>query len=142
MNTNKILLAGLVGGVAAFLLGWLVWGILLSGFYANNAGPAAEAAMRGDKDMLWIPLILGNLAWGYFFAVIFGRWANISTFVTGAKAGAVLGLLVALFYDLMNLGTTYLMTTTGAIVDIIASALVSAIIGGVVGWMLGRNGGK
>lgn len=138
MNTNKILLAGLLGGVAAFLLGWLVWGIVLAKFMAANAG-SATGVMRAESDMVWWALILGNLANGFLLAVIYGRWANISTFATGAKAGAVIGLLIALSYDMIMLGTSNIMTLNGAVVDILASAVVTGIVGGVVGWFLGRK---
>jgi uncharacterized membrane protein len=138
MNTNKILVAGVVGGVVAFLLGFLAYGVLLSDFFANNVG-SAKGVMRGDGEMLWIPMILGHLAWGFVFAIIYGRWASISTFATGAKAGAVLGFLIASTFNLINLGSTHISTTTGAIVDIIVMTVVASIVGGVVGMMLGRG---
>lgn len=138
MNTNKILLAGLVGAVVNFVLGYLVWGVALMGFMESNMG-SASGVMRAEGDMQWIPLILGNIAIGLLLAIIFGRWASISTFATGAKAGAVIGFLMACAYDLISLGTSHIMTPTGAIVDIVASTVVTAIVGGVVGIMLGRK---
>lgn len=141
MDTNKILLAGLIGGVAAFLLGFLSYGLLLSSFFESNMG-SASGVMRGDSEMLWVPMILGHLSWGLFFAVIFGRWAGISTFATGAKAGAVLGFLVAFTFDMINLGSTHIMNLAGAIGDIVVMTVVAAIVGGIVGWFLGRGGAK
>lgn len=138
MNTNKILLAGVVGGVVAFLLGFLAYGVLLGDFFAKNAG-SATGVMRGDDEMLWIPMILGHLAWGFVFAIIYGRWASISTFATGAKAGAVLGFLIAATFDLINLGSTHISTTTGVIVDIVVMTVIASLVGGVVGVMLGRD---
>jgi hypothetical protein len=32
MNTNKFLIGGIIGGIAYFLIGWLVWGMLLMNF--------------------------------------------------------------------------------------------------------------
>ncbi len=138
MNTNKILLAGLIGGAATFLLGWLVWGVALAGFMKDNAG-SATGVMKPDGEMVWWALILGNIAGGMLLALIFGRWGSISTFATGAKAGAVIGLLMALYYDLVMLGTTNLMTLNGALVDVLANVVVMGIVGGVVGWFLGRK---
>jgi uncharacterized membrane protein len=138
MNITKILIAGLIGGVVAFILGYLAWGLLLGDFFEANSG-SASGVMRADEEMLWIPMILGHLSWGLFFALIFGRWANISTFVTGAKAGAVLGFLVSFTFDMINLGSTNLSTLTGAIVDILVMSIIAAIVGGVVGWYLGRG---
>ncbi len=136
---NKILIAGLVGAVVAFILGFLVWGLALSSFMESNLG-TATGVMRDESDFLWIPMVLGHISWGIFFAYVFGHWANISTFSTGASAGALLGFLVGFTYDMISLGSTNVMNATGAIVDIIAMTIVSAIVGGVVGLMLGRGG--
>lgn len=138
MNTQKILLAGLLGGVVAFLLGFLFYGMLLTNFFEANAG-TATGVMRGDTDMLWIPMIIGHLAWGLLFSLIFGRWASISTFASGAKAGAVLGLLIAITFDMISLGSTNVSTLNAALVDIVVMTAVSALVGGVVGWFLGRG---
>ncbi len=46
MNTNKILLAGLIGGVVAFVLGFLFYGVLLTDFFEANAGSATELEPR------------------------------------------------------------------------------------------------
>ncbi len=138
MNTNKILLAGLIGGVASFLLGWLVWGVVLMGFMKENAG-SATGVMRADNEMIWWALILGNLAGGLLLAMIYGRWGSISTFVTGAKAGAVIGLLIGISYDMIMYATSNIMTMNGALVDIVANAVVTGLVGGVVGWFLGRK---
>lgn len=135
MNT-KVLLAALAGGVASFLLGWLFYGILLAGFFANNAG-TATGVMRDETSMGWIPLIVGNLVIGLLFAMLFSRWAGITTFKGGAIGGAWVGFLMALGYDMVSLGTTNIMNPTAAMVDPIVSAVMSAITGGVVGWALG-----
>lgn len=138
MNTNKILLAGLIGGAVAFLLGFLFYGLLLSEFFASNMG-SATGVMRGDEEMQWIPMIVGHIAWGMLFAVIFGRWAGISTFATGAKAGALIGALDGLAFDMIQLGSTHVSNLTGALVDVVVLTVVSAITGGVVGWFFGRG---
>ncbi|MCW5924582.1 MAG: hypothetical protein KIS77_19850 [Saprospiraceae bacterium] len=135
MNT-KVLLAALAGGVTCFLLGWLFYGILLMDFFANNQG-SATGVMKDEASMGWIPLILGNLATGLLFAMIYSRWANISTFRTGAIGGSWVGLLMALGYNLSMLGTSNIMNATAALVDSALWAVFGALIGGVVGWTLG-----
>ena len=141
MTTKKILLSGLVGGVVAFILGFLAWGVLLNNFFQANLG-SATGVMRGEDEMMWGPMIIGHLALGMLFAIIYGRWASISTFTTGAKAGAVLGGLMALSYDMIGLGTTHVMNLTGAISDVVVTVIVSSLIGGTVAWFLGRDAAK
>jgi hypothetical protein len=136
MSTSKILIAGLVTGVVAFLLGWLFYGILLMDFFESNAGNATGVS-RGES-MIWWALIAGNLIWGIFFAYIFGKWANISTAMTGAKAGAIIGLLLGAGWGLIYYGTSDIMNLTATIVDILVTGVTSAIMGAVAGWMLGR----
>ena len=138
MNTNKLITAGLIGSVVAFILGWIIWGNLLTGIMGEYSG-TASGVMRGEEEMLWLPLILGHLGLGFLLAIIYERWATISTFATGAKAGAVIGLLVSFANNMIMLGTTHLMQPTGAIIDILASVVSMGITGGVVGWWLGRG---
>ncbi len=138
MSNSKIFTAGLLGPVVAFLLGFIVYGNLLSEFFVENSG-GASGVTRGDDEMQWIPMILGHITWGMLFAVVFGKWANISTFTTGAKTGALLGFLIGASFDLIQLGSTHIFNLTGIVVDIIVMTIVSAIVGGTVGWFLGRN---
>ncbi len=138
MSTNKILMAGIVAGIVGFFLGWVVYGMLLSSFYEANAG-SATGVMRGESDMIWWALIAANLCWGLLMAYIYGRWANISTAATGAQAGAVIGLLIAGAWDFMMYATTNMTNLTGALVDIVAYAVMTAIVGAVAAWMLGRG---
>lgn len=135
MNT-KVLLAALAGGVTSFLLGWVFYGILLGDFFAANIG-TATGVMKDEASMGWVPLIVGNLATGLLFALIYSRWAGITTFKTGAIGGAWVGFLVALSYDMVSLGTANIMNSTAAMVDPLVAAVMSAIIGGVVGLALG-----
>jgi len=138
MNTNKILLAGLIGGAVSFLLGWLVWGVVLADFMKSNGGGATGVA-KPESDYIWWAMIVANLAGGLLLALIYGRWGQISTFVTGAKAGAVIGLLMSASYDMLWFGMSNIMNLNATLVDILASTVVTALIGGVVGWFLGRK---
>ena len=83
-------------------------------------------------------MILSNLAYAALLAYIFLQWANISTFATGAKAGAIIGLLVVIYFDLITYSMMDISTITGMIVDIIVFTVLSAVIGGVVGLVLGK----
>jgi hypothetical protein len=137
MNTNRMLLAGIAGGVVFFLLGFLFYGVLLAKFFAANQG-TAQGVMK--EPPTWWALILGNLAYGFLLAVIYERWASISTFATGARAGAIIGALVAFSVDFNMLGTTNISTLNGALVDVVVFTVMSAVVGGVVGLVLGRGG--
>lgn len=49
MSTSKILIAGLVGGVVAFLLGFLIYGLALNSFFEQQAG-SATGVMKAEAD--------------------------------------------------------------------------------------------
>ncbi|MEL6194845.1 MAG: hypothetical protein AAFR66_22480 [Bacteroidota bacterium] len=141
MNTNKILLSGLLGGVAAFFIGFLVFGIGLAGILESNMG-SATGVMRADSDLNMVPMILGHLGIGMLLSYIFGHWASISTFSTGLKSGAIVGFMVGFIVHMINLGSTYLYNLTGTIIEILGITVVWALVGGIVGLLLGRIGKK
>ncbi len=138
MKTNKILLAGLAGGIASFLMGWLLWGIVFRSYFESNMGSATNL-MKPEAEMVWWALIAGNLLSGLLLAIIFGRWASISTFVGGLKAGATIGLLMGLSYSLVSFATSNMYILNSAIVDSLLNAVVGGVAGGVVGWVLGMK---
>jgi hypothetical protein len=41
-------------------------------------------------------IVLGSLFYVFVFALIYGHWASISTFKSGAVAGLVIGLLYSI----------------------------------------------
>lgn len=136
MNTNKILLGGLAGGVVFFILGYVFYGLLLMDFFTANSGDLGKLM---KETPTWWALILGNIFWGLLLAVIFGRWAGVSTFVGGLKAGAIIGVLAALSFDLTQFSTMNGMSLTGVIVDVLVATAMTAIAGGVVGMVLGSG---
>ena len=135
MDTKKFLIGTLAGGVVYFFLGYLVYGLLLQGFYEANAG-SATGVMRSDDEMVWWALVLGNLAFAALLTYIFLKWAHISTFKSGLRGGAAIGFFMAFSFNLIMYATTNIMNLTSAVVDIIVATIMTAIIGGVIGAVL------
>ena len=77
MGNNKILLAGFLGAVTLFLLGFIVYGMLLSEFMAQNAG--APGVNKNIEEMSFGWIIVSNLAGGFLLAVIFGKYTYLTT---------------------------------------------------------------
>lgn len=136
MNTQKFLLSGIAGGIVAFFLGYLIYGLLLADFFAQNAG-TAMGLMRANNEMVWWALISGNLLFGLLYSYVFNKWANIQTMGSGAGAGWVVGLLMTAATDLTMYATTHISTLTGTLVDIVSGSVMAAIVGAVVGGMNG-----
>lgn len=135
MDLKKFSLATLAGGITFFVLGFLIYGLALAGFMEANSGAASQVAKEPME--MWA-MILSNLAYAALLTYIFMEWASISTFPTGAKAGGIIGLLLAVYIDLITYSMMDVMTITGMVVDIIVFTILSGIIGGVVGLVLGK----
>ena len=138
MTAKNRVLATLVGFVVIFLLGWLFYGMLLMGFYEENAGSATNV-MRAEEDMVWWALILGNILQAYFLVYIFGKWEGMNTFGAGFKGGAIIGLILGLSMNFIMYATSNMMNLTSALVDPFVSMIMMGITGGVIGVMLGRK---
>ncbi len=136
MNTQKFLLSGIVGGIVAFLGGWVIYGILFMDFLAKNAG-TATGVMRADTEMVYWSLLAGNIFMGLLVSYIFNKWANITSLGSGLSAGLVLGLLMTAGFDLSMYGTSNIYNLTGTIVDIACGTVMGGLTGAAVGFMNG-----
>lgn len=129
-------MAGLVGGIAFFLLGYLVYGLALDSVMRSHSLPGIAKPM---EEFNWLFLVIGNLVFGFLFAYVFTRGANINSFSGGATAGAIIGFLIALGIDASIYATANVMTMNWMFLDILAFTIVSALAGGIIGWWLGRG---
>ena len=137
MNT-KTIIAALVGAVASFLLGWVIWGMLLMDYFQANT-IQYEGMMLPETEMKLWAIFVSNLAGGFLFAWLFSRM-NIKTLAAGAQAGAIINLCIAIsidmmFYSMMN----WYANATIIVVDILVNAFFGAVIGGIIAMMLGRG---
>ncbi|QOI96577.1 MAG: hypothetical protein HRU69_03330 [Flammeovirgaceae bacterium] len=135
---KKRLLATLAGFVVFFLLGWLLYGMVLMDFFNSNQG-TATGVMRAETEMVWWALVVGNLLQAYLLVYIFGNWANITTFGGGFKSGLIIGLIIGYGVDLTMYGTTNIMNLTGALVDPLVIGVMMGATGGVIGVVLGKK---
>jgi hypothetical protein len=125
----KIIRGTLFGGITYFLLGWLVWGILLMDFYTANYN---QVMNRPETDMVWWAMIVSNLATALLLTLIL-KWSGAKGIMDGLKIGAIVGLLFSLSIDL----SFYSMTTmfngfSGIVVDLVVNSAVMAVIGLVI----------
>ena len=131
--STKAIIGGLLGGLVYFLIGWLVYGILMKD--AMGSMPC----MRTPEEMSKIWILVGNLFSGLLLGYLFSKMAGANSLKGGAMAGLVIGLLFSAGYDCIMYGTTTMMDSpTGIVMDVIMSAVMSAIAGAVVGWWLSR----
>ena len=130
MNKN-FLLATLAAGATLFVLGFVIYGLVLANFFDH-------AAMRIEPAMG--PLVLGHLVLGAFVVLILG-WRGVENAADGFKAGATAGVLMSLAVALTMMGTMDNMFTTPTVIgDAVVSLVTYGITGAVVAAVLDRCG--
>lgn len=135
---SKTIIAGILGGICSFLLGWLLYGVLFKDMMASMAG-SATGVMRADDEMVFWALILGNLIMGILIAYIFSQWASINTFMGGLTGGATFSGLFAAGFNFIFYGTTNVMAFSGIFIDLVINIVMWGLTSAVIGWWLGRS---
>ncbi|WP_282044138.1 hypothetical protein [Winogradskyella flava] len=128
MKTKTFVVAGLVGGIVDWLLGWLFYGILFVDTFPQP--------QEGTNAMLFITL--GCLAFGFFISYIFNKWAQITTLATGAKAGAVIGLFMGLITICFGMANQAEVDYQRFGLELVISIVMAAVVGAIVGLINGK----
>lgn len=133
MNT-KTLLAALIGGVFYFFLGWLVFGYLMADYSMANTTQYA-GLMKNPPNL--VTLFISNFLWALLIAIIYSKWANISTFGAGLSAGFWIAAPMMAAYNLDYHSFFNLYTSTYLAVNFLVGTFFVAVGGGVIGCALG-----
>jgi len=134
---KKLILAAFAGSVVQFLLGWLIYGILLANFMDSQTTHYDGLIKDMNTGSFMILVYLAGLAMSFLLAFIFQRWAKFESIVKGLTGGMILGFFIALSYDLNSFSMMNLISVNAMIVDVIAYALIIGIVGAIVAWILG-----
>lgn len=124
MKTTNFIAGSIVGAIVYFLLGWVAYGMLFTDIYPEE----------GNLTFIF----LGCLFFAALLTYIFEKWANISTWMTGAKGGAVIGFLTALsmnFFMYSSREPDYKKMITDVLITLVTAAITGAVIGYVLGMM-------
>ena len=136
MTTQKFAIATIAGGVTLFVLGGLLYGVVLIDFFMSNVG-TAQGAMKETPD--WLHLALGELAFAALLTQVIGNWAGVSGAGEGFKIGAIFGLMLGVAISLTFLATMNITTPLAAVVDTIVGTIRAGTAGAVIGIVLGRS---
>ena len=130
---NKVIIAAVLAGIASYLTGFVTYVVLFGEFFKNNTHYGVLAKNPPEQ---WA-IFAANIVLGFFFIIIFDRWASISTFKSGLIAGAWMGLLIGVAINVMNYGLSSAESVQAHIVGAILWGIIAAVGGGVGGWVLG-----
>lgn len=125
----RILRGTLFGGIAYFLIGWLVWGILLMDFMSAGMN---QCAARSSGEMVWWAIILSNFAGALLLTLLLDR-SKAEKLANGLATGALFGFLFSLTVDLSSFSMTTMFSYSWVmLVDILASTVVYALVGMII----------
>ena len=133
----KVLVATVVGSIAIFLLGYLIFRILLEPY--TKIGEIQYHGLRKvPPDFLL--LMLKNIVQAFLLVYIFDYLAGIRTFLGGMKVGAIIMFLTTLSLNLnllsiMNLHNGYTANILDVVGETVRMALGGGVIGAILGWM-------
>ncbi len=130
----KFFLSAIAGAITNFLLGWLVYGILLKGFAEANM--TQYPGLMPEMPNIFL-ILLSTLFMAFLIAFIFQRWAGYSTFMNGLYGGMIIGFFIGASMDLSMFAMMNLFTPLYMIVDILVATVLTGIMGGVIAAILG-----
>jgi hypothetical protein len=131
----KILRGTVFGGIAYFLLGWFVYGIILMNYFMSSTD---QSLMRPENDMVWWAMIASNIAAALLLTLVL-FWSGAKSASDGLIRGAIFGALFTLTIDLSFWSMTTLYSNLGTIV---VETLVASIVFAVIGWIIVLTWGK
>lgn len=135
---KKMLIGTVVGGVTFFLLGGLIYAIILGDFYEANLG-SATGVLR-ELPIMWA-MVVSQLGMAAVVTYVF-LLSDVASASNGLKTGAILGLLlgIAISFDLYSV--TNWSNSTVAFVEPLVWVVRTALAGAAIGWVLGRGSRK
>ncbi|MCF6130592.1 hypothetical protein L1S35_12985 [Flavobacterium sp. AS60] len=129
MNVKNFFIGGIVGGIVDFLMGWLIWGILL-----KDTFPKPEGA--GPENMLFI--FLGCMCFGFMLSYIFAQGEGVSQWMAGIKLAIGIALFMSLANNFFYSMYKDTMDVKLVAIDVVASIVVSAVVGAAIAFTNGK----
>jgi hypothetical protein len=133
MDIKKTVTGTIVAGVLYFLLGWLIYGLLLANYFKHHTGKIGSVD-RPEPLMLY--LIIGSLFFGAFLTYIFLK-AGVQSIASGFITGAIIGALIFASVDCMMYATTFVTSKRAILADVIAGTIMVGIIGAILAAVIG-----
>ena len=133
MDTKRLAIGTVVGGIAMYAVSYLIWNIALDYW----VGGFAAAGVARESELLWAAA-LSNVPHAALVTLAIG-WSGSSTIGGGVKVGAIVGCLVWLGVDLAYYANTTIFDFTTTILDPLLTAVHFGIGGGVIAAVLGRR---
>jgi hypothetical protein len=126
MDTKRLAVGTLVGGIVLYVVGYLIFTMAFADFYAANAGSAT--GVDREEQLIWA-VALASLAYAALITFAIGNRAGSLSIGQGASTGAIVGFLLWLTADFVFYGSTNIANLTRTVVD----PLLEIVHGGIGG---------
>ena len=136
MDAKRIVTGALVGGVAMYLLGYLIFVLAFGGFYAANVGSAT--GVDRDVPLQWA-IALGTLALATLVTLAVDSRPGTASMAQGFVTGGVVGFLVWMGANFIIYGATNVQTLTRTIVDPLLEFVRTGVAGAIIAAVLARG---
>ena len=135
MDTKRILIGTLVGGVAMYVLGYLIFEFAFGGFYATNVGSAT--GVPREANLQWA-VAFGTLSLAALVTLAVESRPGTLTIGKGFSTGALVGFLVWLGVDFIRYGLTNVPNLTRTLVDPLLEIVRNGVGGAIIAAVLAR----
>ena len=132
MDAKRLAIGTVVGGIAMFGAGYLIWNILFDYYVA-----AIEAAgIAREPQLLWV-IAAANVPFAALVTLVIERGGS-STIGGGVKIGAIVGFLVWGGVALVHYADMTIFDLTATILDPLLSSVHFGVGGGAIAAVLGK----
>lgn len=137
MRVIRFLVAVIAGTLVLLVLGFILYAMVFTGYFAANAEQGAAAVAKDPPEMPFI--YLSELILAVLLCLVIGRWADVSGAVAGLRTGAVFGFLMSMAISMMFYGTVHYMNLQATLFDVVLTTVRLAVAGAVIGLVLRRK---
>ena len=135
MDMKRLVIGTIVGGVAMYVVSYLIFDLAFGSYYAANVG-SASGILR-IPNLQWA-LVITNFAHAVLVTLALEVKRGTLSVANGFVTGAVIGFLVWLGADAYYYGATNVWRFVIVIVDPLLSAVATGIGGAVIAAVLIR----
>jgi hypothetical protein len=137
MDSKRLIIGTIVGGIVLYVVGSLFWGMMFADFFESNVGSAT--GVTRDPQLIW-SVVIGTLAYGMLLTLSIESQSGSASVVDGAKVGAVVGMLIWITADFILYGTSNVSNLTGTVADTALEFVRGGVCGAVIAATLAKIG--
>jgi hypothetical protein len=137
MLITEITISTIVGAVAYFIIGWVVFELLLGKLMsANMINLPGFIKKHKESNLIW--LFISCAAYSFLLATLFALWTGTTTLTEGMIIGTLIGGCISIMTSTYWWATSHLFSNFKPIfADFLAAMITVGVMGGIVAGIIG-----